>query len=122
MGHVYSAIYSMISAHNYHNYSKLKSFRILDLRQMPAYPVPEAIRKSEEEKEPLALDFSVEMSRKNQSDYVKSFKTMIHLEEAAQTLFLKTFNQTNVRVYYTGSNRLFFILNEVSCCKLRFWR
>lgn len=84
------------------------------MRQMPSYSVPSTIWKSEEEKEPLAMDFSIEMSRKNQSDYVKSFKTMIHLEEAAQTLFLKTFNQTSVRIFYTGSNRLFFFLNEVS--------
>lgn len=85
------------------------------MQQIPAYLVPPQVWKSEEEKEPLALDFSIEMSRKKQFDYVKSFKTMIHLEEAAQTLFLKTFNQTNVRIFYTGSGRLFFFLNEVSC-------
>lgn len=85
------------------------------MRQIPTYAVPQAVWTSEEEKEPLELDFSIELSRKQQHDYIKSFKTMIHLEEAAQTLFLRTFNQTNVRIFYTGSGRLFFFLNEVSC-------
>lgn len=84
------------------------------MRQIPTYVVPNAVWKSEEDKEPLALDFSIELSRKKQIDYIKSFKTMIHLEEAAQTIFLRTFDQTNVRIFYTGSGRLFFFLNEVS--------
>lgn len=83
------------------------------MRTIPTYVVPPQIFKSEEEKEPLALDFSTEMCRKKQSDYIKSFKTMIHLEEAAQTLFLRTFNQTNVRIFYYG-HRIFYFLNEVS--------
>lgn len=84
------------------------------MRQIPTYIVPPEVWKSEEEHEPLALDFSIGMSRKKQYDYLKSFKTMIHLEEAAQTIFLKTFNQTKVRIFYTGTGRLFFFLNEVS--------
>lgn len=95
------------------NIFETKMFRKLDMRQVPTYPVPPAVWKSEEEKEPLVMDFAIETSRKNQSDYVHSFKTMIHLEEAAQTIFLKTFNQTNVRIFYSGSNRVFFFLNEV---------
>lgn len=87
------------------------------MRPIPTYAVPPEIWKSEEEKEPLALNFSAELCRKKQSDYIKSFKTMIHLEEAAQTLFLRTFNQTNVRIFYSGSGRLFFFLNEVSFSK-----
>lgn len=91
------------------------SFRMLEMRRILPYDVPSEVWKSEEEKEPLKLDFSIETCRNRQSDYIKSFKTMIYLEEAAQTLFLRTFNQTNVRIFYTGSGRLFFFLNEVSC-------
>lgn len=39
---------------------------------------------------------------------------MIQLEEAAQTLFLRTFDQTDVRIFYAGTGRLFFFLNEVN--------
>lgn len=39
---------------------------------------------------------------------------MVHLEEAAQTMFMKTFDQTEVRIFYSGLGRIFFFLNEVS--------
>lgn len=80
---------------------------------IPAFVVPPAVWTAEEEKTALSMDFSIESSRKKQWDYYKSFKTMIHLEEAAQTLFLKTFNQSEVRIFYTGAGRIFFFLNEV---------
>lgn len=84
------------------------------MQQIPSYVVPPEIWKAEEEKQPLTFDFSTDLSRKKQKDYLKSYKTMIHLEEAAQTLFLKTFNQTDVRIFYSGTGRIFFFLNEVS--------
>lgn len=80
---------------------------------IPSYVVPPAVWSAEEEKAALPMDFSIESSRKKHWDYHKSFKTMIHLEEAAQTLFLKTFDQSEVRIFYTGAGRIFFFLNEV---------
>lgn len=80
---------------------------------IPAYNVPPEVWKSEETKEPLTLNFSIELNRKNQQHYFNSYKTMIHLEEAAQTLFMKTFDQTNLRIFYSGTGRIFFFLNEV---------
>lgn len=80
---------------------------------IPAYCVPPEIWKSEETKEPLALNFSVELSRKKVQHYHKAYNTMIHLEEAAQTIFMKTFDQTEVRIFYSGTGRIFFFLNEV---------
>lgn len=81
---------------------------------IPTYVVPPNVWKAEEDKTPLSVDFTIESSRTKQWDYYKSFKTMIHLEEAAQTLFLKTFNQTEVRIFYSGAGRTFYFLNEVS--------
>lgn len=80
---------------------------------IPIYQVPADVWKSEENKEPLALHFSTEMCRKKQNDYYKGYKTMIHLEEAAQTLFMRTFDQTSVRIFSAGTGRIFFFLNEV---------
>lgn len=80
---------------------------------IPTYNVPPEVWKSEETKEPLTLNFSTELNRKNQQHYFNSYKTMIHLEEAAQTLFMKTFDQTNLRLFYSGTGRIFFFLNEV---------
>lgn len=82
---------------------------------IPLYQVPPNVWKAEETREPLTVSFSTELLRKNQQDYHNGYKTMIHLEEAAQTLFMKTFDQTNVRIFYAGTGRIFFILNEV--CK-----
>lgn len=84
------------------------------MKPMPTYQVPLEVWKAEETKEPMPLNFPIETYRINQTDYFKACKTMIHLEEAAQTLFLKTFNQTSVRIFYSGSERIFFFLNEVS--------
>lgn len=84
------------------------------MAKIPTYIVPPEIWKAEEDKLPLTMDFSMEMTRKRQKDYLKSSKTMIHLEETAQTLFLKSFDQSEVRIFYSGVGRTFFFLNEVS--------
>lgn len=81
---------------------------------IPTYQVPPDVWKAEENKEPLSLTFSTELYRKEQQHYYNGYKTMIHLEEAAQTLFMKTFDQTKVRIFYAGTGRIFFFLNEVS--------
>lgn len=83
---------------------------------IPIYQVPIDVWKSEETKLPLTLNFSTELYRKKQKDYYKAYKTMIHLEEAAQTLFMRTFDQTGVRIFYGGTGRIFFFLNEVTIC------
>lgn len=81
---------------------------------IPTYQVPPDVWKAEETEESLSLSFSTELYRKNQQHYYNGYKTMIHLEEAAQTLFMKTFDQTEVRIYYAGNGRIFFFMNEVS--------
>lgn len=95
---------------------------VLEMSSIPTYSVPPEVWKSEETKEPLPLNFVTNLYRKTQNHYLKAYKTMVHLEEAAQTLFMKTFDQTSVRIFYTGLGRLFFILNEVSdaLCKICF--
>lgn len=81
---------------------------------IPAYQVPIDVWKSEENKEPLTLNFSSDLCRKKQKDYYKGYKTMIHLEETAQTLFMRTFDQTEVRISYSGTGRIFYFRNEVN--------
>lgn len=85
----------------------------LDMVSIPTYQVPVEVWKAEESKEPLSLNFKAELCRKKHQHYHKGFKTMIHLEEAAQTLFMQTFDQTEVRIIYAGTGRIFFFLNEV---------
>lgn len=84
------------------------------MRTIPSYNVPLEVWESEEKKEPLKLNFNPDSWRKKKKDYHKAFRTMIQLEEAAQTLFMRTFDQTDVRIFYTGIGRLFFFLNEVN--------
>lgn len=81
---------------------------------IPTYSVPPEIWKAEESKEPVPVNFTCDSYRKNQHQYLKAYKTMVHLEEAAQTMFMKTFDQTEVRIFYSGLGRIFFFLNEVS--------
>lgn len=83
------------------------------MANIPSYHVPPEVWKSEETKEPLPVNFTIESYRKNQQQYLKAYKTMVHLEEAAQTLFMKTFDQSDVRIFYSGLGRIFFFLNEV---------
>lgn len=91
----------------------------LDMVTIPSYQVPIEVWKSEEDKEPLTLNFSTDLYRKKQKDYYKAYKTMIHLEEAAQTMFMRTFDQTSVRIYWSGTGRIFFFLNEDRMAEIR---
>ncbi|XP_031638515.1 putative helicase mov-10-B.1 [Contarinia nasturtii] len=84
----------------------------LEMATIPPYTVPTAVWESLEKEEPLALNFSVELYRKKIQHYHKAFNTMIHLEEAANVKFMKTFDQTAVRIFYGGTGRIFFFLNE----------
>lgn len=92
----------------------------LDMVSILTYQVPVEVWKAEESKEPLSLNFKAELCRKKHQHYHKGFKTMIHLEEAAQTLFMQTFDQTEVRIFYAGTGRIFFFLNEVENMRKNF--
>lgn len=101
------------------NFDSLNICSRLDMQSIPNYPVPPDVWKSAESKEPLPLDFSTELYRKKQQHYHKGYRTMIHLEEAAQTIFMRTFDQTEVRIQYAGTGRIFSFLNEVKYILLK---
>lgn len=56
----------------------------------------------------------VSLFRSNAKNYNDAYTTMIHLEEAAQSTFIKQFNTKNIRLLFTEEPREFRIRNNVS--------
>lgn len=52
--------------------------------------------------------------RMDEYGYVKTLKTMLHLEEADQFHFLNQFNEINIKLEYHGNERTFLIKKIVT--------
>ncbi len=48
--------------------------------------------------------------RLNESNYIESFRLMIHLEEAAEQVQLEKCNQKNVKLYHVNENEFYFFV------------
>lgn len=62
----------------------------------------------------LPKELQIENFRESKSNYYAAYSTMVYLEETAQKLFIETFNQTNISIFYEGNGNIFYILNDVS--------
>lgn len=51
--------------------------------------------------------------RANESNYIESFRLMIHFEEAAEQIQLDKCNQKNVKLHHEIDNEFYFLV-EVS--------
>lgn len=50
------------------------------------------------------------MMRENETNYIESFHTMIHLEEAAERIELEKCNQENVKLHHIQDNEFYFLV------------
>lgn len=90
-------------------------FRKLNLCSLKTYEVPAEYMNIEQAVPPQIIDLlrSTHLYRRSQSLYINAYSTMIHLEEAAQALFLTQFNAKSVTLQYSGSGRDFSIRKNV---------
>ncbi|XP_055301212.1 putative helicase mov-10-B.1 [Sitodiplosis mosellana] len=84
----------------------------LEMCTLPSYDIPKEIWNSAETGKQLRFGFPIEKCRSSADYYVKTYETMVYLEEAAQTLFVQSFNQDDVDFSYTGENQIFYFMKE----------
>lgn len=94
--------------------------RKLKLVSLPAYEIPSVILDIEESDDPVQKTSSLPIFqgkysdfRRNETKYIEAYKTMVYFEEAAQSNFVKQFNQENIQLKYTGEGRIFYIRIDV---------
>lgn len=87
--------------------------RKLDMCALPSYDIPKEIWNAEKAETKLQFDFPVEECRNSADYYVKMYNTLVHFEEAAQTLFVQSFNQDDIEFFYSGTGLMFYFTNEV---------
>lgn len=85
----------------------------MSLLQPSMYEIPQEVIAAEHS-QILPTTLQVENFRESKSKYCAAYNTMVYLEEIAQKIFIETFNQTNVSIFYGGNGRIFYILNDVS--------
>lgn len=87
--------------------------RKLEMCFLPPYDIPKEIWNAEKYETKLQFDFPVEECRNSADYYVKMYNTLVYFEEAAQTLFVQSFNQDDVDFFYSGNDKIFYFANEV---------
>lgn len=86
--------------------------RKLEMSYLPSYNIPKEIWNAEKYETKLQFDFPVEECRNSADYYVKMYNALVYFEEAAQTLFVQSFNQDDVVFFYAG-DQMFYFENEV---------
>lgn len=82
---------------------------------LKAYEVPPEFANNEQSVTPQFLNLlrARPLYRRNQSEYIKAYTAMIHLEESAHGHFLAQFNVKDVQLKYSGTGREFVIRKTV---------
>lgn len=92
---------------------------ILEMENLVAYLIPIDLWDIEngqilDQKVLERLKWIKSYARKSQEQYINAFKTLLHLEESAQSKSLQSLSKRNVTLKFSVSLKLFFIKNDVS--------